>query len=93
MSRGTASKSDSVATLFRATKVGPIVGTPAVASSGTYYYKKDYVVPVGKNAITLSVTFTPDFSLGGDCEEVQSNPPEPTILVERTFENINTTTR
>lgn len=85
--KGTASKSDSVAALFRATKVGPIVGTPAVASSGTYYYKKDYVVPVGKNAITLSVTFTPDFSIGGDCEEVQANPPQPTVTVERTFEN------
>jgi hypothetical protein len=85
--RGTASKSDSVAVLFRATKIGPIVGTPAVASSGTYYYKKDYVVPVGKNAITLSVTFTPDFSIAGDCEEIQANPPEPTVLVERTFEN------
>jgi hypothetical protein len=85
--RGTASKADSVAALFRATKVGPIIGTPAVASSGTYYYKKDYVVPVGNNAITLSVTFTPDYSVGGDCEEVQANPPQPTVLVERTFEN------
>jgi hypothetical protein len=87
--RSTASKSDSIAALFRATKVGPIIGTPAVASSGTYYYRKDYIVPVGKNAITLSVTFTPDFSVAGDCEEVQANPPQPNVLVERTFENKN----
>ena len=35
----------------------------------------------------MSVTFTPDFSIGGDCEEIQANPPQPTVLVERTFEN------
>jgi hypothetical protein len=87
--RGTGSKTDSIAALFRATHIGPIVGTPAIASSGTYYYKKDYVVPVGKNAITFSVTFTPDFSLAGDCEEVQANPPIPDVLLERTFANKN----
>lgn len=85
--RGSASKTDSIAALFRATKIGPILGTPAIGSSGTYYFKKDYVVPVGKNAIILSVTFTPDFSLGGDCEEVQANPPQPTHLIERNFDN------
>lgn len=85
--RGTCSKNDSIAALFRATKVGPIIGTPAVASSGTYYFRKDYVVPIGKKVITVSVTFTPDMSLAGDCEEVEGNPPIPDTLVERTFEN------
>jgi hypothetical protein len=85
--RGTASKSDSIAALFRATRIGPIVGTPAIGSSGTYYFRKEYVVKAGGKALTIGVTFTPDFSLGSDCEEIQANPPEPTALVERTFEN------
>lgn len=46
--RGSASKTDSIAALFRSTKVGPIIGTPAVASSGTYYFRKEYLVQVGK---------------------------------------------
>lgn len=85
--RGTTSKTDSIAALFRSTKVGPIVGTPAVASSGTYYFRKEYLAQVGKKVVTVGVTFTPDFSLGTDCEEIQANPPQPNILIERTFEN------
>lgn len=85
--RGTASKTDSVAALFRSTKAGPILGTPAVASSGTYYFRKEYLVQTGKNVVTVGVTFTPDFSLGGDCEEIQANPPEPDVLIERTLQN------
>jgi hypothetical protein len=85
--RGTTSKTDSIAALFRSTKVGPIIGTPAVASSGTYYFRKEYLVQVGKKVVTVGVTFTPDFSLGTDCEEIQANPPQPNFLIERTFEN------
>ena len=85
--RGTTSKTDSIAALFRSTKVGPIIGTPAVASSGTYYFRKEYLVRIGKKVVTVGVTFTPDFSLGTDCEEIQANPPQPNILIERTFEN------
>lgn len=84
---GTASKTDSVAALFRATKIGPIVGTPAVATSGTYYFRKDYAVPLKGKEIVVSATFTPDFSLGADCQEVQANPPQPDAPVERTFAN------
>lgn len=85
---GSASKTDSIAALFRATQFGPIVGTPAVGSSGTYYFRKEYVVPVAEhNALLIGVTFTPDFSLANDCEEVQGNPPVPDVLIERTFAN------
>ncbi len=83
----TASIADSIANVFRATKVGPIVGTPAIASSGSYYFRKDYVVSTGDKAFTVSVSFTPDFSLAADCEVSQANPPQPDVLIERTFEN------
>lgn len=85
---GTASKTDSIAALFRATKFGPIIGTPAMGSSGTYYFRKEYVVPVAEhNALLVGVTFTPDLSLASDCAEVQGNPPAPDVLIERTFAN------
>lgn len=85
--RDTVSKSDSINVLFHAHNIGPVVGTPAVASSGRYYFQKEYYTSVGKNVVTLSVTFTPDFSLAGDCAEVQGNPPEPHQLIKRTIEN------
>jgi Peptidase family S41/PDZ domain len=85
--RETVSKTDSIAALFRAHKIGPIIGTPAMASSGRYYFQKQYVARVGDRAIVLRKTFTPDFSIAANCEEVQANPPEPTVRLPRTFEN------
>jgi hypothetical protein len=84
---GTVSKADSVSVLFRAHDIGPVVGTPNMASSGRYYFKKEYLVDVEGKVITLRATFTPDFSIDGNCEEVQANPVKPHVLLPETLEN------
>ncbi len=84
---GTVSKSDSVAALFRAHDIGPIIGTPSMASSGRYYFNKEYQTEIEGKIITLETTFTPDFSVDGACAEIQANPVLPHVLVPHILEN------